>query len=121
MDEQVRVLCTYSTHTIWSDQEAGLRFTKHLRVVSRSGLTFLVCPLDCGWKPEDRLAVAPTRLQNSLQKTELNLGPRSETTSVGNQWRRKTSNGHGVLRSSSAVSLAEGSLVRGMKWANLLN
>ena len=58
--------------------------------------------------------VAPTRQQNSLQKAEVNWGPRSEMTSVGNPWRRKT-----CWRNSSAVSLAEGSLVRGMKWAKM--
>ena len=97
MDKQVRVLCAYSTHTSWSDQEAGLWFTRQRRV-------------------EDRLTEAPTRLQNSLQKTDVNWGPQSETTSVGRPWRQKT-----WWRASSAVSLAEGSLPRGMKWASLLS
>ena len=61
MDEQVRVICAYSTHISWLDQEARLRFTRHRRVVSRSWFTLSVWPLDWGWMPEDRLTEAPTR------------------------------------------------------------
>ena len=77
------VLLAYSTQISCSDQEAGLWLIKQRRVVSSSWFILSVCPLDWGWNPEDRLTEAPTRLQNSLQKTDVNWGPQSETTSVG--------------------------------------
>lgn len=46
------------------------------------------------------------REENSHQKMGVNWGPQSETTSTGRTY---------------AVSLAEGSFGRGMKWAILLN
>jgi len=88
---------------------------KQRRVVSRSWFILSVCPLDWGWKPEDRLTEAPIRLQNSFQNMDVNWSPRSETMSEGSPWRRKM-----CWRTSSAVSLTEGSLERGMKWAILV-
>ena len=58
--------------------------------VSISWFLRSVWPLDWGWYPEDRLTVAPRSEQNSLQNTEVNWEPRSETTSTGMPWRRMT-------------------------------
>lgn len=44
----------------------------HWRAVSKSWFLRSVCPLFCGWNPEDKLSVAPKNLQNLLQKTEEN-------------------------------------------------
>lgn len=40
-------------------------------------------------KPEDRLTVALSWVHNTLQKTDVNWGQRSETTSTGRPWRRE--------------------------------
>jgi len=59
--------------------------------------------------------VAPTRLQNSLQKTEINCGPRTDTTSAGRPCRQNT-----CSSINWAVSLAVGNLGKGTKCAILL-
>lgn len=72
--------------------------------------------LDWGWKPSDWLTVAPKNLQNYFQNTDVKWGPWSGTTSMGRPWSRKM-----CCSPNSAVSLAEGMLGRGTKWAILLN
>ena len=84
------------------DQEAGLWLTKQRRVVSRSWLILSVCPLDWGWKPEDRLTEAPTRLQNSFQNIDVNWGPWSETMSVGSPWKDVLENKFSCLKQREA-------------------
>jgi len=69
--ELVRVLWAYPTHRSSLDQEAGFRGTVRYSIVSISWFIRAACPFDWGWKPE-----------NSLQKTDVNWGPRSETTSI---------------------------------------
>ena len=74
----------------WDNQDEGFWEAMHRRAVSSSWFMRAVCPLLWGWNPEDRLAVAPSRLQNSLQNTDENWGPRSDTTSMGRPCRRNT-------------------------------
>ncbi len=88
----------------------------HRRVVSRSWFIRSIWPLDSGWNPDDRLAVAPTSLQKAPQNRDENWGPRSETISRGIPNTRKT-----WFMRSSAVSLAEGNFGRGMNRAALEN
>lgn len=97
------------------DQKERCFNTIHLRVVFICWFIFSVWPLDCGCYPYDRLTVAPKWEQNSRQKVEVNCGPRPETTSTGSPCRRKT-----CCNISSAISLADRSLDRGMKCAILL-
>lgn len=87
----VRELCTYSTHTRLGDQEEGSRNTMEWRAIPRSWFILIPCPLGWGWNPVDKLAVAHNRLQNPLQKAEVNCGPLCETTSAGIPHRRTTS------------------------------
>ncbi len=74
------------------------------------------CPLVWGWNPDNRLEDAPISRQNSPQNWEVNCGPLSETTSVGSLWILKT-----WSTISCAVSLADGNLGSGIKWAALEN
>lgn len=83
VDELTIILWAYSTHISNLDQVDGLLETMQRRATSISWFLRSTWLLDWGWKAEDRLAVAPIRVQNSLQKTEENCGPRSETTSTG--------------------------------------
>ena len=78
VDEQVRELCAYSTQCRSWAQEVGELETRHLRDVSRYWFTHSVCPLVCGWYPDDRLGRAPIRRKNSDKKQEENWGPWSE-------------------------------------------
>ncbi len=94
----------------------GLLAAIHRRVVSRSWLIRSVWPLDSGWNPNDRLAVAPTILQKAPQNRDENWGLRSETISRGIPNTRKT-----WFMISSAVSLAEGNLGRGINRAAFEN
>lgn len=80
-------------------------------LTSTSWLALSLWPLDCGWKPEERLTDIPRRLQNYFQKWEMNWGPRSETMPLGRPCSRKTS-----LAIISTSSLAVGSLLRGTRW-----
>ncbi len=109
-------LCAYSTHESCWLQEDGFWETTHRNIRSKSWLALSVWPLLWGWYPEERLTVAPNKRQNSLQNLETNWGPLSETTSVGRPWMRKT-----WSMTATAVSLADGNLGRGMKWAAFEN
>ncbi len=94
----------------------GFWVTKHRNTLSRSWLARSVWPLVWGWNPEDKLTVAPSSRQNSLQNLDTNWGPLSETTSAGRPWMRKT-----WSTTVAAVSLAEGNLGKGIKWAAFEN
>jgi len=72
--ELVRVLWAYSTNGSCWDQKDGFWETMQCSMVSISWFICSVCPLDWGWKPEDRLIVAPSWAQNSLQKTNVKWG-----------------------------------------------
>ncbi len=109
-------LCAYSTHESCWLQEDGFWEATHRNIRSKSWLALSVWPLLWGWYPEERLTVAPSKRQNSLQNLETNWGPLSETTSVGRPWMRKT-----WSMTATAVSLADGNLGRGMKWAAFEN
>lgn len=69
-----------------------------------------------GWWPAVRLTEAPMRLQKAVQNLATNSGPQSEKMILGNPWIQNT-----LCSITSAVSLAEGNLDRGMKWAILEN
>jgi hypothetical protein len=56
------------------------------------------------------------RVHNAFQNRDENLGPWSETMSTGSPWIRKT-----CCSMSLAVTLADGSLGRGIKWVALEN
>ena len=77
-------------HVSCCAQAWGLQDTMHRSAFSSSWFARSDWPLDWGWKPEVRLAVAPRRWQNSFQNVEVNWGPLSETTSLGNPCRRNT-------------------------------
>ena len=104
VDTQGSELCAYSTHMSCLDQDEGFCAARHRSPVSSSWFILSVCP-------DKRLALAPTKLQNSFQNREGKWGPRSETMSLGNPYRRMTWD-----KINSAVSLAEGSLGRATKW-----
>ncbi len=116
MDETCNELWAYSTHESCWHQEVGFWVTKHRNTLSRSWLARSVWPLVWGWNPEDKLTVAPSSRQNSLQNLDTNWGPLSETTSAGRPWMRKT-----WSTTVAAVSLAEGNLGKGIKWAAFEN
>ena len=111
-EEQGRVLCAYSTqircllHLVgfWETRQVG-------RSVSSSWFKCSVWTLDWRWYPDVRLTVVPKREQKPFQNRDAKCGPRSDTTSFGNPWSLKT-----CLNITSAVSLAEGNLGRGIKW-----
>jgi hypothetical protein len=67
-------------------------------------------------EPRGRLPDDPMRVQNTFQNWDENSGSRSETMSTGSPWIQKR-----CCNMSWAVSLAEGSLGRGMKWVALEN
>ncbi len=67
-------------------------------------------------KPWGQANSRPNSLQNSRQNLDTNWGPLSETTSVGRPCKRKT-----WLTTVNAVSLAEGNLGKGIKWAAFEN
>lgn len=52
------------TPPIW-DQEDGFWDARQYRAISISWLLHSVCPIDWWWYPEERLAMAAIRLQNS--------------------------------------------------------
>ncbi len=97
-------------------QDDGSANATQRRTLSKSWLARSAWPLVCGWYPEDRLAVAPSCRQNSVQNFDTNWGPLSETTSTGKPWMRKT-----WSKTIVAVSLAEGNLGRGIKWVAFEN
>ena len=97
-------------------QEVVFWDATHRSTVSNYWFALSVWPLDCGWKPDDRQIDAPIRPQKAFQKLDVNWGPLSETTSTGKPCNLKT-----CWTISWAVSLAEGSLGRGMKWTDLEN
>ncbi len=97
-------------------QDDGSADTTQRRTLSKSRLARSAWPLVCGWYPEDRLAVAPSCRQNSVQNFDTNWGLLSETTSTGRPWMRKT-----WSKTIVAVSLAEGNLGRGIKWVAFEN
>lgn len=76
-----------------------------------SGWYALFWPLLWGWKPKDRVTLAPTALQNDLHTCEVNCGPWSEM-STGIPWMRTT-----CWIRISAVSQASGSFGSATKWA----
>jgi len=82
--ELVWVLWAYSMHSSCLDQVEGCLDAMQWSTVSISCFILSDWLLDWGWQPEDRLVVAPMRQQNPHQNTEVNWGPRSETTS---DWR----------------------------------
>lgn len=110
VDELTTVLWAYSTHINILDQANRWQETMQRTVTSISWFFCSIWPLDCGWNPEDRLAVAPMRVQDFFQKTEKNCSPWSETTSTGSPWSQKK-----CWRTNSAFALAEGSFGKGMK------
>ncbi len=83
MAELVRVLWAYSTHRSWRDQEEGFWDTIHHRAVSISWFFLSVWPLAWGWYLDDKLTWAPNNWQNSLQKINVNWGPRSVRGKLG--------------------------------------
>ncbi len=71
---------------------------------------------DPGWPAQsDRWSEGETQKTNS-QSPDTNWGPLSETTSAGRPWMRKT-----WSTTVAAVSLAEGNLGKGIKWAAFEN
>ncbi len=84
------------------------------RVRSNSWFAHSDCPLVWGWNPDDWIVEALICRQNSLQNRETNWGALSETTSTRRPWIQNT-----WSTNTCAVSLVEGSLGRGMKWATL--
>ena len=111
-----RVLWAYSAHGSWEDQVVELENARQRREVLMAWFALSACPLVCGWKPELRLTEAPRAEQKDFKTVDVNWGPRSETMSCGMPWGRNTS--HTRI---SAVSRADGSLGRWMKWANFEN
>jgi hypothetical protein len=94
----------------------GWRRLGSRRVVSKSWLAHSDWPLDWGWNSEDRLANDQMSVQNAFQNRDESCGPQSETMYTRSPWIRKT-----CCTINWGVSLAEGSLGRGMKWAALEN
>ena len=84
------------------------------RAVSRSWLACSVWPLDCGCYPDERLTVVPSARQNFFQTLDVNLGPLSMLAGIPWIWNT-------WFTSSSAVSVAEGSLGRPPKCTALEN
>ncbi len=111
IEEWRRVLCANSAQIRCLLQCVGLDETRHLKVASISWLVRSVCPLDWGWNPDDRLAVAPISWQKAFQNLDANWGPRSDTTSWGKPCNLKT-----CCSTISAVCGAEGSFGKGISW-----
>lgn len=86
--------CTQTERGLWTTlamsyvqtQPMRVTDTKHRNTRSKSWLAHLVWPLLCGWKPEERLTLAPS---NFLQNFEKNWGPLSEIMSVGHKCKRR--------------------------------
>ena len=72
VDVDWSVLWAYSAHGSRELQDDGLSATRLLRDASSSWLTLSVCPLDWGWNPDVRLAVAPMSLQKARHTREEN-------------------------------------------------
>ena len=72
VDVDLSVLWAYSAQGSRELQDDGLPATRLLRDASSSWLTLSVCPLDWGWNPDVRLAVAPISLQKARHTREVN-------------------------------------------------
>ncbi len=96
----------------WDSEWPNIATTLSRSWLARSGLTV-------GLKGETQKTnsqsppVVPTKLSPNL---DTNWGPLSETTSAGRPWMRKT-----WSTTVAAVSLAEGNLGKGIKWAAFEN
>lgn len=73
-EEFDRELWVYSTQEIYELQVLGLSEHMHRRKVSKDWLVLSICPLDCGWKPEDRLTIVPSAAQKAFHSTNTNWG-----------------------------------------------
>ena len=77
------LLIAYSAQGNCELHDVGLLLHRHLSTVSIAWLAHSVWPLDCGWKPDERLIVVPISVQNAFQNQAVNCGPLSETILVG--------------------------------------
>lgn len=68
-------MCKYSTHARKEDHEAGSLETMQQRVASRSWFTLSICPLDYGWKPDDRLGVTPINIKTFAGSAHMSIEP----------------------------------------------
>ncbi len=111
-----REFWAYSAQPIKWFQECWWPWQKVLRKHPISWIFLSVCPLVCGWYPDDRLTVTPRSLRKFFHTLEMNWGPRSDTISSGmpkylNTW----------LNICSAVSIAVGRFLSGIKRQDLEN
>ncbi len=105
-----REFCAYSALPRNCFQEFWWPWQKVCRKHLISWIFLSVCPLVCGWYPEERLTVTSRREKNAFQTREINWGPRSDTMSSGIPKYRNT-----WLNRVSAVSMAVGRPLRGRR------
>lgn len=115
-EETVCVMCRqavslYEAKILWKKQAESAFGLESGYSSLGWGITF-----DWGWKPSVRLADAPSLVQNSFQKVEVNCGLRSDMLSTGMPCKWKM-----CKRTNWAVRLADGNFGRGTKWVMKLN